>query len=159
MTQDQIKEVLRLHKLWLDGNPEGRRAKLTGADLSYANLTGADLSYANLTGADLTGADLRSADLSGADLRSADLSGANLSGANLTGADLRSADLTGADLTGVSPARKETLAVLEMVTRKLEAVLRFYAHGVTTEEIDRMIETNHELNLAKDNLRRNNVKI
>ena len=54
---------------------------------------------------------------------------------------------------------KETLAVLEKVTRKLEAVLRFYAHGVTTEEIDRMIETHPELNLAKDNLRQNGLKI
>ena len=56
-------------------------------------------------------------------------------------------------------AHQETLAALEMVTRKLEAVLRFYAHGVTTEEIGRIIDTHPELNLAKDNLRRNNVKI
>jgi hypothetical protein len=59
----------------------------------------------------------------------------------------------------MTPEHQETLAVLEMVTRKLEAVLRFYAHGVTTEEINELIDTHQELNLAKDNLRRNNVKI
>lgn len=31
-----LKEVLRLHGLWLDGADEGRRAVLTGADLTEA---------------------------------------------------------------------------------------------------------------------------
>ena len=69
-----IKETLRLHKLWADGDTVGvradlSRANLTWADLSRANLTWADLSRANLRGADLRGANLRGADLRGADLR------------------------------------------------------------------------------------------
>jgi uncharacterized protein YjbI with pentapeptide repeats len=64
MTARELQEALRLHLLWLDDDPEGVRADLSGADLR-----GADLSEADLRGADLSGADLRGADLSRADLR------------------------------------------------------------------------------------------
>jgi uncharacterized protein YjbI with pentapeptide repeats len=104
-----LKEILRLHGLYLVGDPTGKQAdltwaNLTGADLTWANLTGADLTRADLTRADLTRADLRWANLAWADLTGADLTGANLTKAdlrwaNLTGADLRGADLTEADLT------------------------------------------------------------
>ena len=87
-TSEELAEVLRLHKLWL--NDEGgecanlsgadlRGAYLSGADLRGAYLSGADLRYADLSGADLRYADLRYADLRYADLRRADLSRANLS--------------------------------------------------------------------------------
>jgi hypothetical protein len=85
-----LKDILNKHLAWLRGEPEGKRA-----DLSGANLRSADLRSANLYGADLSGADL-----SGANLRSADLRSANLRSANLYGADLRSADLSGANLSG-----------------------------------------------------------
>jgi len=93
MNQTEINEVLRLHKLWLDNDPEGKQADLSAADLSGADLQGADLQDA-----DLQDADLQDADLPGADLRWADLQGADLSGADLRGADLRWADLQDADL-------------------------------------------------------------
>lgn len=83
-----LKNVLKKHKDWLLGNPNGVRANLRGADLSYANLSGADLSYADLRVADLSYANLRDADLC-----DADLSYANLRNANLRGADLRNAKL------------------------------------------------------------------
>ena len=68
-----LKQILELHKKWLNNEDGGKRAYLSGADLSSAylssaNLSGANLSSANLSGADLRSADLRSADLSGADL-------------------------------------------------------------------------------------------
>ena len=43
MNQSKIDEVLRLHKLWLEGHKDGKRA-----NLSEANLYGADLSGARL---------------------------------------------------------------------------------------------------------------
>jgi hypothetical protein len=89
-----LKEVLELHRKWLEGEG-GVRAVLVNADLTGAVLVNADLTGANLTGANLTGANL-----TGADLKGADLKGANLTGADLTGADLVNADLTGANLTG-----------------------------------------------------------
>ena len=60
-----ISEIIRLNTLWNAGGPNGRRADLSGVDLSVANLYGA-----NLSGANLSGADLSRANLSGADLRS-----------------------------------------------------------------------------------------
>ena len=88
MTRNEISEILRKHKMWIDDEEGGERANLSGANLSGANLSGANLSRADLRGADLSGADL-----SGANLIEAELSGANLSGANLSGANLRRADL------------------------------------------------------------------
>ena len=110
MNQQELNQVLDLHKKWLNDEEVGsraylREADLRGADLREANLRGADLREANLRGADLSGADLRGAYLSEADLSRADLSGAYLRGANLreadlSGANLRGADLSGADLSG-----------------------------------------------------------
>jgi hypothetical protein len=100
MTNEQIKETLAQHKIWLhSGHTKGNRADLTGAYLKGANLYGADLRGANLNGTHLSGADLRGANLNGTHLSGADLTGAYLIGANLTGADLARADLTGANLT------------------------------------------------------------
>ena len=85
MSPDEITDVLAEHGLWLAGEPQGRRADLTGA-----NLTGADLTGANLTGANLTDAYLYGANLTGAYLARA-----NLARANLYGAKLRVSDVDG----------------------------------------------------------------
>ena len=74
MNANQLSEIIRLHRLWLDGADSGiladlRGADLRGADLSNANLRGADLSNADLSNANLRGANLRYANLRGADLR------------------------------------------------------------------------------------------
>ena len=101
MTDSQtvnISETLRLHTLWLAGDPAGVRANLRDANLRGANLRGADLSGANLRGANLSCANLSCANLSRAILSDADLRGANLSRANLRGADLSGADLRDANL-------------------------------------------------------------
>ena len=78
-----LKQILELHKKWLNDEDGGKRADLSDADLRCADLSGADLRDANLRCADLSGANLRCADLSGADLRDADLRGANLRCADL----------------------------------------------------------------------------
>ena len=118
MTAKNLQEILRKHALWLNGDPDGEkatlygadlrrinlyRADLSGVDLRRATLYGADLRRVNLYRADLSGVDLRRATMYGADLRRADLSGANLSGVDsrkaiMYGADLRRADLSGANL-------------------------------------------------------------
>ena len=91
-----LKKILEEHLLWLNGKG-GRRA-----DLSGTNLSGADLSGANLCDADLSGADLSNANLFGTNLRCADLIGADLSGADLSNANLCDANLSGADLSGAN---------------------------------------------------------
>ena len=85
MTNEELQEILRKHKAWLDGETGGEIANLRGT---------------NLGDADLGGAYLRCADLSDANLRGAYLGGAYLYGANLRGAYLRGADLRGAYLGG-----------------------------------------------------------
>ena len=66
ITQAELDKFLRKHKLWLENDPKGERANLSGANLIGANLIGADLYGANLSGADLYGANLSGANLSGA---------------------------------------------------------------------------------------------
>jgi len=83
-----LKKILDDHKKWLNGETDGVRADLHGADLHEANLHGANLHEANLRGADLGGADLRDANLGGANLGYANLRGANLGGANLHEANI-----------------------------------------------------------------------
>jgi uncharacterized protein YjbI with pentapeptide repeats len=88
MNKEQLQEILKLHKMWLEDQEDGIRANLSGADLHGVDLYGANLRGANLSGADLHGVDLYGANLRGANLSRADLSGANLSRADLSGANL-----------------------------------------------------------------------
>ena len=74
MTTEEISEILKLHKAWINGEKHGKKANLSRADLSRANLSRANLSRADLSRADLSGANLSGADLSRADLYRADLS-------------------------------------------------------------------------------------
>jgi hypothetical protein len=103
----ELIEILEAHKKWLNKDPNGVKADLSGislrgADLYRANLSGADLHRTDLRKANLSAADLRGADLRWACLRGADLRWANLSGAELSGADLSDASLRGANLSGAS---------------------------------------------------------
>lgn len=103
ITGSELRDVLREHKRWLNGEDGAKRANLSGADLRYAYLCGADLRYANLYGADLRyadlcGADLRNACLVDVNLRDADLRDVSLHGVNLSGADLSGAILDYSDL-------------------------------------------------------------
>lgn len=78
-------------------------AKLSGADLSYANLTRARMDHVNLSGAQIKEATLSGVWLRHANLREANLFESNLSPAGSIPMDL-GADLTGADLTDASLA-------------------------------------------------------
>ena len=108
MTSEELTEVLRLHKLWVESHPDGKRAyleraNLRGADLRGAYLRGAYLGDAYLGDADLRGAYLGDANLGGANLGGADLRDADLRDANLERAYLRGADLRGANLIHCVP--------------------------------------------------------
>ena len=83
MTKEELALILDKHKKWLNDDPDGKRANLSGADLRGANLIDANMRGANMRGANLSGANLSGADLSDADLSSADLSYADLRGANI----------------------------------------------------------------------------
>ena len=104
-----LKEVLELHKKWLEDEKDGGKVDLSYEDLSDVDLSNSNLRYVilkdanligtNLIGANLEGADLTATNLTGADLTVANLRGANLRGANLSDADLKYANLKGANLS------------------------------------------------------------
>lgn len=48
MEQKKLDEILRLHKMWLEGKEGGERANLQGANLRDADLRDADLRGANV---------------------------------------------------------------------------------------------------------------
>lgn len=103
MNSVELRTILDLHKKWLNGEPDGKKADLRwadlhGANLSQADLHGADLSEANLRSADLRWTDLSEACLCGADFFGADIYRTNLIKADLSGANLRFANMYGADL-------------------------------------------------------------
>ena len=52
MTQDDFNKILELHKKWLNGDPDGKRAYLRGSDLRGSDLSGCDLRGCNLSGCD-----------------------------------------------------------------------------------------------------------
>jgi uncharacterized protein YjbI with pentapeptide repeats len=122
-----IAEAIRLHGLWIDGNPlgacasmrnknlrdcllegvrlqgvEAERCSFAGAIMKGAWLTAGDFDFADFQACDLRRAYLIDASLYRANLRFADLSGARLRGADLTGADLRDVNFQNADLRNVN---------------------------------------------------------
>ena len=55
-TKEELAEMLRKHKLWINGEDGGERADLSDADLRRADLRYADLRYADLRDANLSDA-------------------------------------------------------------------------------------------------------
>ena len=55
MTAKNLQEILRKHTLWLNGDPDGEKANLSGVDLRRVNLYRADLSGVDLRRATLYG--------------------------------------------------------------------------------------------------------
>ena len=102
ITIKKLKELLELHKLWLEGDEKGKRLDLSNRDLTNSKvieiLSDANLSYANLKHAIFRHADLCDANLSCSDLSYSDLSYVNLSFADLKYADLSYAYLSHAVL-------------------------------------------------------------
>jgi hypothetical protein len=88
ITQEQLNEILKLHKLWLLDNTKGQRADLSNADFrhadfSYTNLSNANFSNTNLSNANFNYAYLDYANFSNANLKYANFSNTNLSNAYL----------------------------------------------------------------------------
>ena len=123
-TPEELKEVLRLHKLWLDDEEGGERANLEGASLEWANLARANLAVASLEGANLEWANLARANLARANLEGAYLEGAYLEGASLAGADLARANLEGANLEGAN-LEGANLAGANLARANLEGAKNF----------------------------------
>ena len=100
MEPEAIAQVLRDHKQWLDSNgADGKRAVLTGTDLSQSDLTKSILTEAIINQANLNEAILIEVDLSRAILRRSTLMNANLVRANLSHAVASKTDFYEANLS------------------------------------------------------------
>lgn len=95
ITDEELKETLRKHRLWLERSPEGQRANFYKTDLSYADLSNVDLTSATLSNADLYKANLSNTNLSHADLSYAILYKSNLANANIYKANLSNTSISG----------------------------------------------------------------
>ena len=73
ISKEELKEKLKLHEKWLNGEKEGVKLDLRNTDLRYTDLINANLKYADLTGANLTGANLEGTNLEDAILKKANL--------------------------------------------------------------------------------------
>lgn len=51
MTQNELDKTIQLHQKWLNNDPEGVRANMHRANISWADMRGAKMSYANMSGA------------------------------------------------------------------------------------------------------------
>lgn len=98
MKKEELNEILRLHKVWRNGEEGGKRADLQRADLHGESLESVDLAGADLQHSDLRNAILRETNLKFASLDHADLQGADLQGTNLSFAEMKDTVLKNVDL-------------------------------------------------------------
>jgi hypothetical protein len=62
-TQEELNNILKLHKMWLNGDSNGVRANFSDTDCSGVNFYETDLTRANFSGANLTRANFSGANL------------------------------------------------------------------------------------------------
>lgn len=94
-----MEEILKKHKMWIEGEEGGAKAKFTHAVLKKIDFKGADLREVDFSCADLTGANFSNADLRGANFNRANLSKANFENADLRNTCLKNALLNDAILS------------------------------------------------------------
>lgn len=89
MSQKELEEAERKHKLWLENKPDAEKAVFADRSLKNKNLSKAVLAEADLQHSQWNACNFSSCDLSGADLRSAILCDCELYGCNLEKSDMR----------------------------------------------------------------------
>lgn len=104
ITQAELEDLLKKHKLFIDGYRGGARCVLKFMDLSNLNFKSANLRDADFTGSRMNGVNLSATScvntsFFGCDMHHANLSKAVFKRADLRGAQIISADLTEADFT------------------------------------------------------------
>ena len=119
MNQKEFNRILKLHELWINGDPHGKKADLRHTDLRkidmrWVNMRGADMRGADMRWVNMRGADMREANMRGANMRRANMRGANMQGADMQGADMRGADMRWADMRGAD-IRKARLPHFQIV--------------------------------------------
>lgn len=125
MIIQELNRVLKLHRKWMNDEPDGVIANLDFKDLYGADLRYVTLNHASLREVIFYGADLREANLYDTDLRYADLRHANLSGAILRGADLYRADLREANLYKADLREAKNVPFIPMTCPEIGSYVAF----------------------------------
>lgn len=99
ITQAQLNEVIKLHRMFLMGTSGGIRAVLKFHDLSDLDFSKANLANADLSGSILNGANLSLGDFNNTNFFSCDLYKTDMRGSNFTRADFRGTQILGANLS------------------------------------------------------------
>ena len=117
ITQEELNEIIRKHKLWLKDDRCGEKAVLANMDLSgldfsnawlpHADMHGANLCEANFDNAILYAADLSFVQAQKANFRYADLHNTTAVRARMSGACMFCADLSYADMRGTILCRAD----------------------------------------------------
>jgi uncharacterized protein YjbI with pentapeptide repeats len=102
LTQQELNEKLKDHKLWLEDETKGNKL-----DLSYCDCYGLNFHSANMRSADMRSADMSYADMSYADMSYANMSSADMSSANMSYADMSYADMSYANIHNTTGNSKE----------------------------------------------------
>ena len=97
--QSTINRALRLHKAWLDNDPNGKLLKVTTEIIKLIDFSSADFSSADFSWANFSSANFSSANFSSANFSRANFSRANFSSANFSSADFSSADFSSANFS------------------------------------------------------------
>ena len=100
LSQDELDQIAKLHKIYMEGKHGGARAQIKFKNLSGLNLSNKDFAHADFTGSCFIGADLSSGNFASATFFACDLSRANLENACFARADFRGAFVAGANLSG-----------------------------------------------------------
>lgn len=83
ITSEKIKEMIQLHKLWMDGDNNGMCADFSDYELKYVDFSNLDLSGAKFNNANLYGANFKHSYLYNTEFCNANLKEANLCGAHI----------------------------------------------------------------------------
>lgn len=104
MTNDELSELVRLHVLWLQKAPTGRRLELHGAKVAGAALKGVRLNRAKFVEVDFSGADLQGTSFHQSEFENVHFDGAGLQETDFSECDARRCRFDGARLDGGSLA-------------------------------------------------------
>lgn len=102
MTQEELDEVIRKHKLWLNGEEGGERANLIDKDLRGLDMDGADMRDARMEHVDMRYASMRNADMRNAHMRDANMEYIYMRSANMENADMVNVNMRFAIMMGAN---------------------------------------------------------
>lgn len=94
MTQDEMNEILKLHKMWLNGEKNGVRAVIEARDLFDLTMIGANLQKAVISRSFIKNCDMENVDMSNTEILNTTIAYSNMENATLASADMINANMT-----------------------------------------------------------------